>query len=82
MSAIDRHRDQLKTHKFKRVCCLDFATGGIISDRCDALKLTRIIRTPRGSGNGVITYAIDGVAEEFDTLGTAVECLEKIGVLP
>ena len=83
-TAMERHSKRLSKHRWSRELCLDTADGGFIQDRCEALKVSRIVRTQKRKGRygkGVVTYAVDGVEEEFDTLEETVQCLENIGVL-
>lgn len=73
-----------RKHKFRCTLCLDTEAGGIINHRCETLKLTRIVETPRTNGHygeQVVWYKIDGDETEYDDLLTVLRTLEERQIL-
>lgn len=68
-AAVADKRFQMHSH-------LNCEDKGVLVHRCDALKLTRVVVTPKTHGQwgkGVTTYSVDGIETEFSDLGEALK---------
>lgn len=80
----DKQKAALAGKKMKTVFHLNMDDGGFLQQRCDELKLNRIVRTPKEKGRwgtGVVTWAVDGIDEEFETLDAAADAMERLGMI-
>ena len=76
----DTQKAFVKDHKWSLLMHLHGATEGILWHQCEALKMSRIIRTPKVKGRwglGVTTYLRDDDETEYPTLP---DCLIAMGI--
>lgn len=85
MSLTESDKAVLKDFRWAMNFHLNCEDRGILVHRCEGLKCTRHVVTPKTNGHwglGVVTYTVDGCDDELKTVDELIGAIKKAGYWP